>query len=103
MTKTPTSRMIRETARDYLGYDDLRPGQHDAIRSVLDGHDTRAVMPTGSGKSAIYQIAGIIRSGITIVVSPLIALQRDQVDSLQGERRINAAELNSTLSQGDRD
>lgn len=103
MPKTPTSRMIRETARDYLGYDDLRPGQHDAIRSVLDGHDTLAVMPTGSGKSAIYQIAGIIRSGITIVVSPLIALQRDQVDSLQGERRINAAELNSTLSQGDRD
>lgn len=103
MPKTAASRSIRETAHDYLGYEDLRPGQHDAISSVLDGHDTLSVMPTGSGKSAIYQIAGIIRSGITIVVSPLIALQRDQVDSLQGERRLNAAELNSTLSQGDRD
>lgn len=101
--RATTTRTIRKTAQDYLGYDTLLPGQRDAIVSVMEGHDTLAVMPTGSGKSAIYQIAGIMRSGITLVVSPLIALQRDQVESLQGEHRINARELNSTLSQSGRD
>lgn len=97
------SQQIRETALTYLGYDELLPGQQDAMLSVLEENDTLAVMPTGAGKSAIYQIAGIIRSGLTLVVSPLIALQRDQVESLRGEHRINAAELNSTLNQGERD
>jgi ATP-dependent DNA helicase RecQ len=91
------------TARSLLGYDDLRPGQHEAIASVLEGHDTLAVMPTGSGKSAIYQIAGLMLSGITIVVSPLIALQKDQVESLSTERDILAGELNSTLTNGERE
>ena len=59
-------------------------------------------MPTGSGKSAIYQIAGLLVPGATVVVSPLIALQRDQVDSLT-ERRLDAAELNSTLSGSERE
>jgi ATP-dependent DNA helicase RecQ len=95
--------VILDTAQTHLGYDNLRPGQHEAIASVLDGHDTLAVMPTGSGKSAIYQVAGLILSGLTIVVSPLIALQRDQVESLHSSHEINAGELNSTLSQTERD
>lgn len=94
---------ISGIAHEYLGYDDLRPGQRDAIDSVTGGHDTLVVMPTGSGKSAIYQVAGLMRSGLTIVVSPLIALQKDQVESLEAERDIRAAELNSTLSAKERE
>ena len=60
----------------------LRPGQQQVIEAVLNGRDTLAVMPTGSGKSAIYQIAGALIPGATLVVSPLIALQKDQLDAL---------------------
>ncbi|HEY1341177.1 MAG TPA: RecQ family ATP-dependent DNA helicase [Bryobacteraceae bacterium] len=74
---------IARVAREQLGFESLRPGQEEAIRAILDGHDTLVVQPTGSGKSAIYQIAGLLMSGSTIVVSPLIALQKDQVDSLE--------------------
>ncbi len=77
----------------------LRPGQLEAIEAVLAGRDTLAVMSTGYGKSAIYQLAGEILGKPTIVVSPLIALQRDQVEAI--EDRIGggeAAELNSTVS-----
>lgn len=97
------SREITEIARNYLGFEDVRPDQCDAITSVLGGHDTLTVMPTGSGKSAIYQISGLILKGITIVVSPLIALQRDQVDSLESSETINAAEVNSTLTDTERE
>jgi ATP-dependent DNA helicase RecQ len=69
-------------ARERFGFDELRDGQLDAIQAVLKNQDTLAVMPTGFGKSAIYQIAGTLKPGATIVVSPLIALQRDQVESL---------------------
>ena len=86
----PTSR-VRRAARDALGYDELRPGQEEAVKAVLAGRDTLVVLPTGSGKSAIYQIAGLLIDGATVVVSPLIALQRDQVDDL-GEA--SAAQLN---------
>lgn len=94
---------INGTAHSLFGYDELRPGQDDAIASVLEGHDTLAVMPTGSGKSAIYQVAGVMLSGLTIVVSPLIALQKDQVDSLNSGRDILAGELNSTLNATERE
>ena len=94
---------IRTVARERLGFDALRPGQEAAIAAVLAGHDTLVVMPTGSGKSAIYQIAGLLLDGPTIVVSPLIALQRDQVESLDDRERIHAAELNSTLNDSDRE
>src|SRR4051794_6512263 len=75
---------MRCTAREKLGLEALRPGQEEAIQAVLEGRDTLAVMPTGSGKSAIYQIAGAILDGPTVVVSPLIALQRDQVEAIEG-------------------
>jgi ATP-dependent DNA helicase RecQ len=104
MTQRSTRRHdIEAAARDNLGFDGLRPGQQAAIASVLDGHDTLAVMPTGAGKSAIYQLAGLLLGGLTIVVSPLIALQRDQVESLDETGRIHAAELNSTLTDAARD
>lgn len=77
------SRKIERVARQNFGYEELRPGQEEAIHSVLDGNDTLAVMPTGSGESAIYQIAALMISGPTVVVSPLIALQRDQVEAVE--------------------
>ena len=65
-----------------FGFEQLRPGQEEAILAAADGRDTLAVLPTGAGKSAIYQLAALIIPGPTIVVSPLIALQRDQVAAL---------------------
>src|ERR671933_146637 len=73
---------IRRVAREAFGFERLRPGQLEAIEAVLAGRDALVVMSTGSGKSAIYQIAGLLVPGATVVVSPLIALQRDQVDVL---------------------
>src|ERR1700710_993237 len=95
-------RLFRQVARKTFGYNKLRPGQLDAIKSVLEGRDTLAVMPTGSGKSAVYQIAGMLTPGATIVVSPLIALQRDQVAAISELEAGGAAEVNSTLSNAAR-
>src|SRR4051794_1837092 len=88
---------IRKVARSKFGYEDLRPGQETAISSLLAKQDTLVVMPTGSGKSAIYQIAGMMIEGSVLVISPLIALQKDQVDSInaQGEA-VEALVINST-------
>jgi ATP-dependent DNA helicase RecQ len=93
---------IHRVAREQFGFDELRPGQLEAIEAVLAGRDTLAVMSTGSGKSAIYQIAGLLRDGATVVVSPLIALQRDQVEDLR-ENASAAAQLNSSISAGERE
>ncbi|MGE5601859.1 MAG: RecQ family ATP-dependent DNA helicase [Nitrososphaerales archaeon] len=90
---------IRRTAQDGLGFDKLRPGQQQVIEAVLAGRDTLAVMPTGSGKSAIYQIAGALIPGVTIVVSPLIALQKDQLDALAEGEIGEAAAVNSALGE----
>ena len=98
--KSPTRadpQQIDHIAREQFGYDDLRPGQREVIASVLEGRDTLAVMPTGWGKSALYQIAGAMLAGPTVVVSPLIALQRDQVDSLAEQEVGGAAQVNSTI------
>jgi ATP-dependent DNA helicase RecQ len=94
---------IDRVAREAFGYEALRPGQREAIEAVLSGRDTLAVMSTGSGKSAIYQIAGLLRPGTTVVISPLIALQRDQVEDLRERVGGNAAQLNSTLSASERE
>ncbi len=95
-------RVVRRVARETFGYDKLRPGQETAIRAVLEGRDTLAVMPTGSGKSAIYQIAGVQIPGPTVVVSPLIALQRDQFEALDEQDVGGVALVNSTLKQSER-
>ena len=81
----------------------LRPGQREAIESVLAGRDTLVVMSTGSGKSAIYQIAGLLTEGATVVISPLIALQRDQVEDLAERAAGGAAQLNSALPAAERE
>src|SRR4051812_30439108 len=81
VSKSVTAEEIRGIAREKLGYADLRVGQMETIRLILSGHDTLSVMPTGSGKSAIYQIAATVIRGPTLIVSPLIALQKDQLEA----------------------
>jgi len=88
---------ILRVARENFGYESFRPGQELAIQAVLSKRDTLVVMPTGSGKSAIYQIAGIMMEGCVLVISPLIALQKDQVDSINStENEAEAVVINST-------
>jgi ATP-dependent DNA helicase RecQ len=77
------STKIRRIARENLNFSSLRPGQEEAIRALVRGRDALVVQPTGSGKSAIYQIAGLMTTGAAVVVSPLIALQHDQIDALE--------------------
>jgi len=95
-----SEREILAAAREELGHHSLRPGQMEGIEAALAGRDALVVMATGSGKSAIYQLAGFFRKGPTVVVSPLIALQRDQVEQAEGGA---AAELNSTLTEAQRE
>jgi ATP-dependent DNA helicase RecQ len=87
------------TARDLLhsvfGFGSFRPGQEEIVQAVLDGENVLAVMPTGSGKSLCYQLPAIVRPGLTVVVSPLIALMRDQVRAL-GAAGVAAGSLNSS-------
>jgi ATP-dependent DNA helicase RecQ len=88
---------ILRVACENFGYDSFRPGQEEAIRAILKKQDTLVVMPTGSGKSAIYQIAGLMMDGSVLVISPLIALQKDQVDSINStETDAEAVVINST-------
>ena len=93
---------IDHFAREKFGYEGLRPGQEEAIRSVIDRHDTLAVMPTGLGKSAIYQLAALMIPGTTVVISPLIALQRDQVANIEEQEAGEAAQVNSTVRKSER-
>ncbi|MGY1811356.1 RecQ family ATP-dependent DNA helicase [Blastococcus sp. SYSU D00820] len=97
------TRRLRETAREVLGFDDFRPGQEEAMKGVLAGQDTLGVLPSGAGKTAVYQVAGQLLDGPVLVVSPLIALQRDQVQRLEelDELEGTPAQLNSSLSAGD--
>jgi ATP-dependent DNA helicase RecQ len=94
---------ILEIARERFGFVELRPGQADAIEQVVSGRDTLAVFPTGSGKSAIYQIAGLTIPGATVVISPLIALQRDQVEALNEIEAGEADEVNSHRTERQRE
>jgi ATP-dependent DNA helicase RecQ len=91
--------VIEELARDRLGFRQLRTGQLRAVEALAEGHDVLAVLPTGGGKSAIYELAGLLRAGPTIVVSPLIALQDDQVAHLTASG-LSAIVLNSQQSAG---
>lgn len=83
--------------KQYFGYDRFRPGQRPIIEAALDGRDRLVIMPTGGGKSLCFQLPALLQSGVTVVVSPLIALMQDQVDSLQANG-IGATFLNSTVS-----
>jgi ATP-dependent DNA helicase RecQ len=85
----------RSCLETVFGFPSFRPGQEEIVQAVLDGHDVLAVMPTGSGKSLCYQLPALVRPGVTVVVSPLISLMRDQVGQLR-EYGVVAASLNST-------
>jgi ATP-dependent DNA helicase RecQ len=91
--------VIEELARDRLGFAQLRPGQLQAVEALAGDRDVLAVLPTGGGKSAIYELAGLLRAGPTIVVSPLIALQNDQLAHLRASD-LSAIVLNSQQSAG---
>ena len=84
-----------------FGFADFRPGQEDVLAATLAGEDVLAVMPTGSGKSLCFQLPAIVRGGLTLVVSPLIALMRDQVAQLR-EAGVEAASLNSSSDPDER-
>ena len=86
----------QQLLRERFGYPSFRPGQKQAVRSVLEGHDVLAVMPTGAGKSICYQVPAAALEGMAIVISPLISLMSDQVRACK-EAGISAAFLNSTL------
>ncbi|MET3974077.1 RecQ family ATP-dependent DNA helicase [Cellulosimicrobium sp. 4261] len=104
MTDEPTLADVRDTAREVFGYRDLRPGQREAITALLDGRDVLLVLPTGAGKSAVYQLPGLELPGPTLVVSPLIALQQDQVRSLLelGDDDARAAAVSSAVPAAER-
>ena len=91
-----TSRRLRRCARDVFGWRSLRPAQLAAMKAVMKRRDVIVVMPTGAGKSAVYQVPGVLLKGPVLVVSPLVALQRDQVEGLLKRGGPGAAAVNST-------
>src|SRR5438552_18931568 len=92
---------VAELALVRLGFERLRPGQMRAVAAASGGRDVLAVLPTGGGKSAIYELAGLLLDGPTVVVSPLIALQDDQLAHLRAAG-LSAIVLNSQQSAGAR-
>ncbi len=89
---------VRTLLKSVFGYDDFRPGQSEAIGAILDGGPVLAIMPTGSGKSMCYQLPALVQGGLTLVVSPLIALMRDQTQQMRA-LGVAAATLNSSASE----
>ena len=87
----------REKLREVFGFEDFLDGQEKVIEEILTGRDGSVVMPTGGGKSLCYQLPALCRGGVTLVVSPLIALMKDQVDAL-AERKVAVTLINSTLT-----
>ena len=90
----------QQILKRYWGYDDFRGIQRDIIQSIGEGHDTLGLMPTGGGKSITFQVPALCREGVCIVITPLIALMKDQVNHLR-RRGILAAAVNSSMSHDD--
>ena len=104
MARRRETRDLTRAAEEVLGYPSLRSGQPEALEATLAGRDVLAVMPTGHGKSALYQLPAAVQGGLTVVVSPLIALQRDQVAALrEAPGAPRGRVLNSTQAVGETD
>src|SRR3954465_14546426 len=92
---------LSQALQQHFGYDAFRKGQEQVVRSVLSGRPTIAILPTGGGKSLCFQLPALLLDGVTVVVSPLVALMKDQVDALEA-RGIAATLINSSLSDSER-
>ena len=88
-----------QVLKQFFGYDGFRPGQEKLIDAILSGRDVLGILPTGAGKSICFQIPALMMGGITLVISPLISLMKDQVASLN-QAGVHAAYLNSSLTMG---
>ncbi len=95
-----TNPSIHTLLKTHWGYDSFRPMQEEIINSVLDGHDTLGLLPTGGGKSITFQIPALALNGLTVVVTPLISLMKDQVDNLR-RRGIRAGQLNHAMKRSE--
>jgi ATP-dependent DNA helicase RecQ len=93
--------VLTEKLHQYFGFDRFKGQQEDAVKNVLEGNNTFVLMPTGGGKSLIYQLPALLMEGTAIVISPLIALMKNQVDSMRGMHTDDnvAHFLNSSLSK----
>ncbi|MEM6335117.1 MAG: DEAD/DEAH box helicase, partial [Bacteroidota bacterium] len=94
----PTFAQAEHVLREHWGYPSFRPAQVPVVEATIAGRDVLAVLPTGGGKSICYQVTALLTDGVTLVISPLIALMQDQVASLQA-RGIQATFVNSSLTR----
>jgi ATP-dependent DNA helicase RecQ len=94
------TRQIKKNLREVFGLEKLRPGQREVIEHIIDGEDVLAIMPTGAGKSLCYQLPALHLDGMTVVVSPLISLMKDQSDKLE-DKGLDVANLNSSVSEAE--
>ena len=92
-----SQQQLQDTLKENFGFEKFRPNQENIIKTVLENKDVVAIMPTGGGKSICFQLPALIFPGLTIVISPLIALMKDQVDSLRANG-ISACYINSSQS-----
>src|ERR1700678_2999147 len=90
---------LRAALQENFGFENFYPGQEDVVSRVLRGQDTLAILATGAGKSLTYQLPALLLEGTTVVVSPLIALMKDQLDMLRERGVTEVVALNSTLSE----
>src|SRR6266576_3736410 len=93
---------VDQVLQKYFGYDSFRPLQKEIVSDILSGKDVFVLMPTGAGKSICYQVPALVFEGLTIVVSPLISLMKDQVDGMR-QNGIACSYLNSSLSRKEQD